>query len=248
MRCFIFTFINLIFFFLCVRPWVPRTAQLCLQLHPSPPWASRPVPSFPRAEAPGACPVCRGFTRFTHSFVLEHAFPCSLPCLLSLGLPAAQDTIPVCSQSCYHHCTGLHFHTYVKKKKKISSAHERQSLPWKPVSAGRRSPPFSVGLQLLGEERELSLVPPFTHLPVLFSRSLRVSLMYWAAVPSALCVDRPVTWSQYLDTSENDRECSTERPLRKDTLALCFVSHGVQATLGSSNSRSSLNGVSFLCF
>lgn len=63
MRCFIFTFINLIFFF-SVWQQVPWAPQPCLQLHPPLPLGSRLAPSLLRTEAPGACPVCEEFTRF----------------------------------------------------------------------------------------------------------------------------------------------------------------------------------------
>ena len=147
MGCLIFTFINLIFFSLCVAVG---------SLSPAPPLCASgklPGASLFGAEAPGPRPVCEEFMRF-HPLLRS----CSSPSLL-ITLPASSWAA---SNALYYlHlqpepltslCQCLCFPSDLKPL----STHEWQQL----MEASLHSPHFSVGPRLLTEGQELSSVSP----------------------------------------------------------------------------------------
>lgn len=139
-------------------PWAP-------QLHPSLPQASLLVPSLPRAEAPGACPVCKGFTRFTHSFILEHAFSLLITLLVSFW--AANNTLDYLhlQRGLLPPLHGPAFTQLHKKKKKKTVPKSGSSLLRSRSRQGGRAPISPWGPGFLERRKSgLLLIHSFIHL------------------------------------------------------------------------------------
>lgn len=196
MWCFVFTFINLIFFPVCGSRCPGHLSSvsshlLCLRQTS---W----FPPSPGQRLQGHVLSAKGLRGSPTPSFLNMLFPCSLPSLFPLGLPTTHYIITIYNPGCCHHWMSLHFHSYIKKKK------EKLAVPKSGSSfLGSQSQPHcSMGLRLLGEEQELLL---FIHLFIHLFFSIGIywmPIMCQALVLSVLCENRHVAWSHYIDPNE----------------------------------------------